>query len=304
VGRQELSYGSSRLVSVREGPNVRQSFDAVKAFYQTPTRQVDVFVSRPVETNRYTFDDASDDNRLFWGAYSVQQLAMLPKASLDVYYLGLRDRGAEFQEGAATERRHSLGLRLWNRNAAFTYNLEGVYQFGSFGATDVRAYTVSANVIRAWEQARGQPFVELRTELISGDQRPADGRLGTFNPLFPKGAYFSQIALIGPANLMDVHPVVGVRPARNLSLSADADFFWRYSPRDGLYTVPYVLIREAGDSRARHIGNQYTVQGAWAANDFLSFELFLTYFAAGRFLKETGPGRDLTFVAPRLTFKF
>jgi hypothetical protein len=179
-----------------------------------------------------------------------------------------------------------------------------VYQFGSFGAAQVRAYTVSANVIRVWEQARGQPFVELRTELISGDQRPADGRLGTFNPLFPKGAYFSQIALIGPANLMDVHPVVGVRPARNLSLSADADFFWRYSPRDGLYTVPYVLIREAGDSRARHIGNQYTVQGAWAANDFLSCELFLTYFAAGRFLKETGPGRDLTFVAPRLTFKF
>jgi transposase len=59
VGRQELSYGSSRLVSVREGPNVRQSFDAVKAFYQTPAHQLDLFVSRPVQTKRYTFDDAS-----------------------------------------------------------------------------------------------------------------------------------------------------------------------------------------------------------------------------------------------------
>ena len=29
-GRQELSYGSNRLVAVREGPNVRQSFDAFK----------------------------------------------------------------------------------------------------------------------------------------------------------------------------------------------------------------------------------------------------------------------------------
>ena len=27
IGRQEMSYGSSRLVSVREGPNVRRSFD-------------------------------------------------------------------------------------------------------------------------------------------------------------------------------------------------------------------------------------------------------------------------------------
>ena len=29
-GRQELNYGSGRLVSVREGPNVRQSFDGAK----------------------------------------------------------------------------------------------------------------------------------------------------------------------------------------------------------------------------------------------------------------------------------
>src|SRR5580658_3222676 len=30
AGRQELNYGSGRLVSVREGPNVRQSFDGAK----------------------------------------------------------------------------------------------------------------------------------------------------------------------------------------------------------------------------------------------------------------------------------
>jgi len=30
TGRQELAYGSQRIISVREGPNVRQSFDAVR----------------------------------------------------------------------------------------------------------------------------------------------------------------------------------------------------------------------------------------------------------------------------------
>ena len=30
AGRQEMAYGSSRLVSVREGPNVRQSFDGLR----------------------------------------------------------------------------------------------------------------------------------------------------------------------------------------------------------------------------------------------------------------------------------
>ena len=30
VGRQELEYGSGRLIDVREGPNVRLSFDGFK----------------------------------------------------------------------------------------------------------------------------------------------------------------------------------------------------------------------------------------------------------------------------------
>jgi hypothetical protein len=144
----------------------------------------------------------------------------------------------------------------------------------------------------------------VRTEIVSGDRRPNDGRLQTFNPLFPKGAYFGQVALIGPANLVDLHPLLGIRPAPEVSVSMDVDLFWRHSRRDGLYAVPYVPIRAAGPSRARHIGNQYTLMGNWEPTGFLSCELFVTYFTAGRFLQETGAGRDLTFVAPRLTFRF
>ncbi|MCA1920300.1 MAG: alginate export family protein, partial [Flavobacterium piscis] len=33
-GRQEMSYGSQRLIAVREGPNSRLAFDAVKLFYK------------------------------------------------------------------------------------------------------------------------------------------------------------------------------------------------------------------------------------------------------------------------------
>jgi hypothetical protein len=142
VGRQELSYGSSRLVSGREGPNVRQSFNALKVVYQVPGRQLDAFTSQPVATNRGAFDDGSNPDQGFWGAYAVQRLPALPEASVDVYYLGLRDRAALFLEGEGPERRHSLGVRLWNQGAPFTYNLEGVYQFGSFGRGTVRAYTL------------------------------------------------------------------------------------------------------------------------------------------------------------------
>src|SRR6202011_2140819 len=47
-GRQEMLFGSARLVDVREGPNVRLSFDGGRAFYQSPDIRVDAFVVRPV----------------------------------------------------------------------------------------------------------------------------------------------------------------------------------------------------------------------------------------------------------------
>ncbi|WP_108045271.1 alginate export family protein [Bosea sp. 124] len=45
-GRQEMSFGSPRLVSVRESPNVRRAFDGVRAAWiADPDRRIDVFWS-------------------------------------------------------------------------------------------------------------------------------------------------------------------------------------------------------------------------------------------------------------------
>ena len=47
AGRQELNYGSGRLVSVRQGPNVRQSFDGFKVMSKIGSWHVDGFAVRP-----------------------------------------------------------------------------------------------------------------------------------------------------------------------------------------------------------------------------------------------------------------
>jgi hypothetical protein len=48
AGRQEMLYGSERLVSVREGLNVRRSFDAVPLIGEFGSWRVDGFFSQPV----------------------------------------------------------------------------------------------------------------------------------------------------------------------------------------------------------------------------------------------------------------
>src|SRR4051812_12420370 len=122
IGRQELAYGSSRLVSVRESPNVRQSFDGIKAIAKLGAWRVDAFVTKPVETKTGVFDDAPDPGRTFWGVYGVTPLSFLPGGNIDLYYLGLERKNAEFDQGTANELRHSIGTRIWGKESKVDYN--------------------------------------------------------------------------------------------------------------------------------------------------------------------------------------
>jgi alginate export protein len=46
-GRQEMEFGVGRLIDVREGPNIRQSWDSGRAFYQSPDLRLDAFLTKP-----------------------------------------------------------------------------------------------------------------------------------------------------------------------------------------------------------------------------------------------------------------
>lgn len=305
LGRQEMAYGSSRLISWREAPNVRQTFDGGRFMWHNPGWQLDGFVTRPATTKPGIFDDNANANVWFWGLYGVKTIKPL-SGGLDLYYLGFANKLARYQQGTAAERRQSVGARLWGAPGPWRYNVEAVYQFGSFGSGNIRAWTASGEFGYLFKALPLRPLLQLRTEYISGDRNVENPNLQTFNPLFPKGAYFGQAALIGPANLYDLHPVLTLYPAHaaDFALSFDWDFFWRASLADGLYSVPYVLNRPGNASQARYIGNQLTMEMDWNVQRHWELELFLTYFQAGSFLKESGPGLNQTYLSPRVTFRF
>ncbi|WP_310391304.1 alginate export family protein [Hymenobacter sp.] len=305
LGRQEMSYGSSRLISLREGPTVRQTFDGARVMGQSPRGRLEAFVTRPATTKPGIFDDEPNPEVWFWGVYGVRLLARRA-GGLDGYYLGFANRQARFAQGRAAERRHSVGFRWWGAPGAFRYNAEAVYQFGRFGVGTIRAGTVSSEVGYGWQNLPLAPALTLRAEYISGDRNLADPTLQTFNPLFPKGAYFGQVALVGPANLFDLHPILTLHPlaSRNLTIRFDWAFFWRASRADGFYTTPYVLARSGTRAQSAYIGDQLTVEAEWPLQRHLQLEVFVTQFRAGTFLRESGTGRNLTYLSPRVTFLF
>src|SRR5262249_32003612 len=148
--RQEMSFGSQRLISTREGPNVRESFDGIRLLLKESTWKIDAFVTKPVKTKPGFFDDSPDHAETFWGVYAVRPLSILPfKGRVDLYYLGLDKKRARFDQGVGREIRHSIGTRFWNSGEAVDYNFELVYQFGAFHSIkkgDIRAWTVASDI--------------------------------------------------------------------------------------------------------------------------------------------------------------
>src|SRR5215831_422656 len=57
VGRQEMSFGSGRLIALREGPNVPLSFDGVRITIHSGDWQLDSFATRPAQNKPEIFDD-------------------------------------------------------------------------------------------------------------------------------------------------------------------------------------------------------------------------------------------------------
>jgi hypothetical protein len=308
AGRQELSFGSQRLVSVREGPNVRRAFDTARAIWEGGGYRLDAFASRPVELRRdRALDDRSNTEQAFWGAYGtgpVPGLGGLLRA--DLYYLGLEREDVAFAQGTGTERRHSVGTRLFGAAGGWDWDLEAVYQFGSLRpvAGRISAWTVASDLGFTLGGLPWSPRLGLKADIASGDANPRDGTLGTFNPLFPKLPYFTDASFVIPANLMDLNPNLTLAPAEGVSLQLGWNPLWRHRRADAFYAPP-VLEPVAGTAGrgGRTIGQQFYAVAEWQATRNLEIRAFYVRFLAGDVVTQAG-GRDADFVGGSVAFKF
>lgn len=167
-----MSFGSERLVSVRNNPNIRRSFDAVRAGFRKDGLAVDAFFAVPLELKPGVID-RDDEGQRFWGIYSVLDQPLFRSGpNLDLYYLGLDRANSDYAQAIADEHRHSLGVRAWSKRLPWDYNFEAVYQFGTFGQGGISAWTVASDSGYRWSELPLKPRLALKADVISGDPGP------------------------------------------------------------------------------------------------------------------------------------
>lgn len=300
LGRQEAAYGSSRLVSVRDGPNIRLAFDGVRGRWQQQRFRMDVMALRAVDNRMGAFDDRSDRGQYLLGGYATWQ-GVGPGNGLDLYVLGYGRDAARFASATGDERRTSLGTRWFTVKPRWDANVELVAQRGTLSRTQgdlaIRAWTLASDSGVRWPDRRWQPRLGVKLDIASGDHAADDGRLNTFNAMYPKSAYFSEASLLAPANLMDVQPTLTLRPHPRLTTEFGWQMAWKHRRSDAVYTTPAPLAAVPGTAGTpRRIGQQYKWETSWEASPHWTWKGQLAWFEAGPGLRAAG-GRDTLFAS-------
>lgn len=119
AGRQDFAFDLQRFVSSRDGPNVRQSFDALWADWESGPWRVLGFVSQPVQYRIYEpFDDVS--TKAFRFSTLRVERKVFGDQELSAYW-GLYERdGARFLDAVGNESRHVLDIRYAGPRAGST----------------------------------------------------------------------------------------------------------------------------------------------------------------------------------------
>ncbi len=304
LGRQEIGYGSHRLITFREGPNTRLTFDAAIARHSSEKRELDILVLTPVVSKKGAFDDETFKD-LIAGVYSTEKI--LPEnLSIDWYFLHFESKRRAYNYQKGTDSRRIAGVRVSSQSSIVSYEAEMTCQFGKFNTQRVRAYGVFADV-NFLLIPRGKAMFGIAGNYVSGDKNRDDNLLNTYNPLFSKPLY-GLTAPIGISNIVSISPYFRVSPAPKYRIYGGAYFMRRQSTQDGIYTPNGTQARPKPDrlfySTEKKLGTLLSLETNYTVSRHISFAIDISHFFAGNFIEQTGKGKDITYLSFKAGYKF
>lgn len=299
IGRQEMGLGDQAWVTYRDSPNIRLSFDGVRASLNLKDgRKLDAFAFRPLKTGEDSWDDGSNNAVEFYGLYGT--LPLTAAWNIDLFAFGLEtdDRSLAGQTG--DEQRYTFGTRVFGRQQAldWSWNLAG--QTGHLGNASIRAWALSSDTGYTFAHA-WQPRLGMRIDAASGDRELGDGKVNTFDPLFPRNGVYGEASLTTLSNIIVVGPTFGFSPWRTLRFEPGVFEVWKQRAEDGVY-MPGMSMLANTRGTGRHVGTIYRANTRWLATPNLTLDVDLKYYDVSSAIKDAG-GEDSSFISLRATFR-
>ncbi|MCX7409673.1 MAG: alginate export family protein [Planctomycetales bacterium] len=324
IGRQELLFGSQRLISPLDWANTRRNFEGLRLNSPGVNWDLDAWLVNPVNTatfgagggagpglgvlkNDNQFDSPQRDI-LFGGGWATYK--GIKDHTFDTFFLydhhdklfpggnGLPAAGPLASNSFPLGDRYTLGTRWLGTmpvdggQRAYLTDVEGAYQFGNNKGQSVQAGYIVTGGGHTWKTAPWEPTVWMFYDWASGDQNPTDNVSGTFFQHFGLvHAYMGLIDNVARQNISDINYRVQVKPTKKLQLQAAHHFFRLATANDSLYTVTGQRFGAAG-GHGGDIGQELDLLATYTVNQNLSIEAGQFWFWYGDYIRNVQPTRD------------
>ncbi|MEI6087700.1 MAG: alginate export family protein [Bacteroidota bacterium] len=303
-GRQELLYGNNRVITVREGPNTRLTFDGVVIKKEFKNCSLDFFAVSKVISKQYIFDDESLKEGLF-GIYGTQFI-LNRKIGFDYYLIDFQSKLRKYNYQSGDESRQTYGARLFSNYKRMNFEFEGSYQSGKFNNLNINAYNILAD-LNFLLVPKKSLILGFAANVASGDKNRNDQNLNTYNLIYAKPAYGLAVP-IGATNMISLYPYIKINPIQKLNILVQLFFLSRKSDQDGTYSPSMVQNRPSPNliysSKEKVLGEFYVLESNYQITKNLTLSVDASFFKAGKYPISTGNGKDISYLSFKSTFKF
>ncbi len=306
VGRQEMQYGGQRYVSPLDWAGVRRRFDGVKLFAKGKTWDVDLWYVKPVVVQRKQRDRYNEDLD-FYGAYVTYK--GFPRHGVDAYFFAVDDTGARLNpNGRAGDRSiYTLGSRFWGKTAGFDYEAELAGQWGRWAGDTVQAWSWTLDGGYTFDDWACKPRIGAGFDWASGDEHPGDGKVGTFDQLFPFSHYYlGFLDRIARQNITTLNVNLSAWPVpKKVKTKLTYHTFWLNANEDALYIAPGAAIRRdpTGNS-GTEIGHELDLTLLWNVDRHSKVLLGYSHFWHSDVIRQTGVSENADLFYVQYGFKF
>jgi hypothetical protein len=196
---------------------------------------------------------------------------------------------------------------MWGKTGGFDYDAVLAGQWGRWAGDTICAWAWTVSGGYTFAGPAWKPRIGLGFDWADGDASTIDGKVGTFDQLFPLGhAYFGYLDLIGRQNINAARVDLSAWPVENKVKTAIAyHAFWLNEERDALYNAGGGGGRRDPTGRSgKEVGQELDLTLLWRLGTHSSVLLGYSHFWDNDFIANTGPSEDpdLFYVQYKLTF--
>jgi hypothetical protein len=313
VGRQELLYGSQRLISPLDFANTRRTFQGLKTFYRSDCLDLDAFCVQPVIPNPRHFDSV-DDRQVFSGIWATYRPK--PTQAIDAYVLNLDNSNRTTQLGiirAPINVTTFGGRYVGNYDGRWMWETETMFQVGTVEGVNTtvgdRGLLTHADALGfgyCFKDVPSKPQFWLYYEYASGDKTPNVGVDKTFQQLFPFGHfYFGGTDQIGRQNINDFNGQFIFWPVPWIGCLAQYHILRLDSATDALYNAAGNAIRRDPTGRAgTDVGEVLNLVVNFHLDKHQDIFIQNAHLFSGTFIKKTGSPGDLNALYVQYSYRW